>query len=302
MTKKEKQINKGARSITEMDPFLFELPAPKGPEPLVKPIRNPIWTENKAKLIERYLYYFVLITRHGCYIDGFAGPQEPDHLKTWAAKLVLESRPKWLRHFHFFEADRSKLVLLEELKKNHRDREIEIHPGDFNQGVLRLLRSGTIGQNEATFCLLDQVTFECHWQSVEALASYKTSGNKIELFYFLANAWLDRALAAQRNEAVLNSWWGGGDWSSLRDVSSNRRVQLVVQRFKERLRYRSVKPWPIYERKGGGHIMYYMIHATDHYEAPSLMSRAYEKAVTPREPLTQLCLELGLSGQARQID
>lgn len=40
--------------------------------------RNPIWTGCKAKLIERYLFYFVQITFHGTYIDAFAGPQEPD--------------------------------------------------------------------------------------------------------------------------------------------------------------------------------------------------------------------------------
>ena len=59
------------------------------------PLKYPLWTEHKAKLIARYLYYFVMITKHGTYIDGFAGPQndEPD---MWAAKLVIESQPRWL--------------------------------------------------------------------------------------------------------------------------------------------------------------------------------------------------------------
>jgi hypothetical protein len=34
--------------------------------------------------------------------------------------------------------------------------------------------------------------------------------------------------------------------------------------------------------------MYYMIHATDHPEAPHLMSRAYEKAIQPKETPEQL--------------
>lgn len=37
--------------------------------------------------------------------------------------------------------------------------------------------------------------------------------------------------------------------------------------------------------------MYYMIHATDHPEAPRLMSRAYQRAVQPKEPAEQLSLE-----------
>lgn len=69
----------------------------------VKELLHPIWTENKAKLIERYLYYFVLVTKHGTYIDGFAGPQEPDKPEMWAAKLVMESRPRWFHNFYLFD-------------------------------------------------------------------------------------------------------------------------------------------------------------------------------------------------------
>jgi hypothetical protein len=54
---------------------LFDGLPPPADKPLkFKPAERAIWTENKAKLIERYLFYFVLITKHGAYIDGFAGP------------------------------------------------------------------------------------------------------------------------------------------------------------------------------------------------------------------------------------
>lgn len=61
--------------------------------PRTKLPAEPIWTQNKAKLIERYLYYFAIIAKHGTYMDGFAGPQQPDKPEMWAAKLVLESHP-----------------------------------------------------------------------------------------------------------------------------------------------------------------------------------------------------------------
>jgi len=65
--------------MPDEEPWLFELPPPelKTAEITFKE-RNPIWTECKAKLIERYLFYFVQITFHGTYIDAFSGPQEPD--------------------------------------------------------------------------------------------------------------------------------------------------------------------------------------------------------------------------------
>jgi hypothetical protein len=37
--------------------------------------------------------------------------------------------------------------------------------------------------------------------------------------------------------------------------------------------------------------MYYMVHATDHPDAPGLMLRAYNAAVKPKEPYEQLLLE-----------
>src|SRR3981081_793976 len=93
------------------------------PPPAEKPIKfapahRPIWTENKAKLIERYLYYFVLITKHGTYIDGFAGPQEADKPEMWAAKLVLESEPKRLRHLYFYDVDPNQIAALTDLRKS----------------------------------------------------------------------------------------------------------------------------------------------------------------------------------------
>jgi hypothetical protein len=42
--------------------LLFELPTPVPVEPEVKRPRHPIWTENKAKLIQRYLFYFETLT------------------------------------------------------------------------------------------------------------------------------------------------------------------------------------------------------------------------------------------------
>ena len=75
-------------------------------------------------------------------------------------------------------------------------------------------------------------------------------------------------------------------------MSRDERRDVLVGRFKRELGYQSVKAWPIYERESGGAVMYYMIHATDHPEAPKLMSRAYRNTVSPLEPVEQLSLGL----------
>src|SRR5260370_40973090 len=97
-------------------------------EPQLPQLPYPIWTENKAKLIAKYIFLFELITKHGTYIDGFAGPQQPDRPEMWDAKLVLEIKPQWLRHFYLFEISNACCVLLRFLKASQAatgDREIE---------------------------------------------------------------------------------------------------------------------------------------------------------------------------------
>lgn len=270
------------------------------PPPRDKPIKfkspdRPIWTENKAKLIERYLYYFVMITKHGAYIDGFAGPQYPDKEGAWAAKLVLESKPPLLRKFWLCEQSEEKLVALQNLAKSNqlRGRSIKVLPGDFNVNVDAILRSGVITEKMATFCLLDQHTFECEWKTLAALAKHK-KGNKIELFYFLATGWFGRAISATtKNHAQITKWWGRRDWSSLKGMRSFDRALSFANRLKIEFGYKHAVPWPIYNREGEGRrVMYHMIHASDHDEAPKLMSRAYRKATSEKETLNELQQEL----------
>jgi three-Cys-motif partner protein len=267
-------------------PPLDDLPA----EPSLKQIQRPVCTANKAQLIMRYLQYFVYITKHGTYVDGFAGPQEERMCDSWAAKLVIESEPRWMRHFHLCEKNRAQVKLLRQMKASQPrtpGRNIEIYEGDFNRNVDEILRSGDIDEKEATFCLLDQRTFECEWATVEKLARFKTAGTKIELFYFLANSWQERAFKAQKKLHVPAAWWGRKDWEEVRDMSRDDRRDAFINRFKRELRYKSAKAWPIFAAPNGGALMYYMIHATDHPEAPKQMSRAYHATVSPSGPHIQ---------------
>ena len=282
--------------------WLAEVPLP-GPRPklLHARLKQPVWTETKAKLIERYLFYFVLITRHGTYIDGFAGPQEVGKPEMWAANLVMNSEPKWLRHFFLFEVDPKKCRMLRELHRRAMPlagpgeikRNAVIRCEDFNK-ALRPLLNGRISRKEATFCLLDQHTFECHWSTVKALAQHKRPpATKIELFYFLGTGWLSRALTALKDDAKLRRWWGRDDWKSVRDLSADALRAEFCRRFEHELGYTYVTPWPIYKREGR-RIMYYMIHATDHDLAPGLMRRAYKNALGPAETAEQVMFEWGL--------
>jgi three-Cys-motif partner protein len=265
-------------------------------------IRNPIWSEHKAKFIQQYLKYFVQVTKHGAYIDGFAGPQNEGQPGAWSAELVLQSEPKWLRHFFLCERNKKSLAALRNLKESQPEprsskgkklyRNVEIWPGDFNENVAKILECGKITQREATFCLLDQRTFECYWQTVAKLAAYKTPPHKkIELLYFLGVGWLHRSMSGIRNTEKMEKWWGGKDWQRLKIMKHFDIAELVRRRFQEELKYRSAAAYPIYDREKGNKVMYYMIHASDHNEAPLLMVRAHHSAVRSLPKETQRLLQ-----------
>jgi len=270
---------------------LLDLPEQKEIERLVARLRHPIWTENKAKLIERYLLLFVQVTYSGTYIDGFAGPQEPEKQEMWAANLALNVH--LLKHFHLFEKNRKKITMLRKLRNDQplidhwgrkMNRTVEIYAGDFNKNISKLLNSRSIVDAEPVFCLLDQRMFECHWSTVRALARYKSVGyNKFEQFYFFAIGWLKRSIfGVKKNLNKIEDWWGREDWKTLKTQSREDIFKEMLNRFKNELGYKHVQPFPIFERQNGGNIMYYMIHCADHDEAPKLMLRAYNTALRRR--------------------
>ena len=293
------------RKFSQEETLPFEIPPSKRIDPATGfksgNTPPPVWTENKARLIERYLRFFLFITRHGTYIDGFAGPQAPGNPDSWAARLAVEIEPKWLRHFHLFDNDKPQARRLERLKVEQTDRDVNVYSEDFNLAVGNLLKSGIIAKKEAVFCLIDQRTFECGWATLEAIAGYQAPRpHKIELFYFLPNSWFERALAGMKEDtkrATLPRWWGKNDWRTFVAKGRSARCEAFCDRLRSDLGYTFVNPYAIRQREDQGNIMYYMLHASDHPEAPKLMQRAYRNAVLPPESQAQLSFEFEGSGR-----
>lgn len=249
-------------------------------------LQHPVWSEEKARLIQEYLRLFTFITKHGAYIDGFAAPQRRDLAEICSARLVLETEPKWIRDFWLCDVDPKGIILLKDIayKNKTKSRRINVIEGDFNRNVGSVLSSSRITPKTATFALLDQRTFECEWETVQKIAGHKPNlgacDTKIEIFYFLATGWLDRSIAAVRSPltgAKLTRWWGKDDWLHLKGMQGIPRANQIADRFRTELGYASARAYAIHNRKRKGRIMYHMIHATDHSEAPSLMLRAYRK-------------------------
>lgn len=284
--------------MSNSDPTLFPLsPLPPGPRAAsFGSLKRPLWSHQKARLIAHYLQLFTYVTKHGAYIDGFAGPQAPEEPGSWSAELVLGSEPRRLRTIHLCDESEAQIGHLRDLLGRQPPtpgRKIDLHVGDFNVVIDRILASGTIKPAQATFALLDQRTFECRWETVRKLAAHKPPGAyKIELFYFLPMVWFDRAVDALTRDKnrTLRGWWGRDDWLNYKNARSAQRPQIMTDRFRTELGYAFAHYWKIHSRDDGGRLMYVMIHASDHPEAPKLMYRAYQKATLGVERAKQLSL------------
>jgi three-Cys-motif partner protein len=265
------------------------------PQHKFKPLTRPLWTERKAALVARYLHYFVIVTKHGTYLDAFAGRQSEHAQEGWAVEEVLKNRPDWIRKFHLFERSESKCDELAELKAAYPGRKIEVFRGDTNLELPARLAVGSLREKEASFCLLDQRTFECKWDLCRHVAAIKSTGFKVEQFYFLAQGWLDRAFSGIKTEAgnqLIRDWWGRDDSAAVQEMAGFQRAEEMTARFRQELGYAEAYPWPIRANEPGSRVMYYMIHATDHPAAAPLMRRAYEWAVAPvAEDTDQLEME-----------
>jgi len=219
---------------------------------------------------------------------------------------VTENEPAWLRNFYLFEKDKSKIKTLETLRENyllrHADREkrvVEVVEGDCNLTLPAFLKAYPIREKEASFCLFDQRSTECDWATVQTIASHKGSagGHKIELFYFLAQGWIDRAIKSWKIdvEQRCKKWWGKDDVHGFLELSSHERGRLMAERFKIELGYNYSYPFPIQQEGHRGRIMFWMIHASDHGRASELMWQAYRHIGAGggvNDPITQTQLDL----------
>ncbi len=212
----------------------------------------------------------------------------------WSAKLVLELQPQWLRNFFLCERNARSHDSLRTFVATHNrppNHSVRVFFGDFNVEIDQILIDGRLKPTEAAFALLDQRMFECQWETVRKIANKKTT-MKIEQFYFFGLKWAKRSLSGvTKNFSTIERWWGRSDYMDLKQLAPEQISESFVDRFRTELGYKHVQPYPIFKRIGTSEVMYHMIHASDHDEAPKLMNRAYRRAVRDwKKPAEQLTL------------
>ena len=72
---------------------VFEVrPSEKLTKPKLVESGAPLWTAEKASLIDEHIHCLLLVTRHGVCLDLFADPQRVGDTDRWSVRRVLERR------------------------------------------------------------------------------------------------------------------------------------------------------------------------------------------------------------------
>jgi three-Cys-motif partner protein len=283
--------------------YLFPVEDITATEPIKRfpRLHGQIWTHRKSLLIKLYLDLFVKVTFRGTYIDAFAGPQEENEFnpENWSAKRLWEANPgsnrKRIDKFELFEQKPKSVKRLKNMvSSTSKDkRSINIHEGDANILVPAFFKERT--PKGPTFCLLDQRSVECHWDTVKQIASYKIKDHKPEIFYFLMASWKDRSLAKrlQCSPEEIAKWWGKDDIQTPKDLTTEQLGAAFTEKFKKELGYKYAYSFPIWDNvnlEKKGKTKFFMIHASDHDAATNLMFSAYNKlgsGYNPKAPKTE---------------
>ena len=155
------------------------------------------WARQKLDALESYLAAYHEVMKNQpfklIYIDAFAGAgwskvrtsgQDEAGLGLFvdpeqeaAQDEFIEGSPRralrtgrGFDQYYFFDADKRRAEMLQRLKDEHPDKEVNIEVEDANSGVQKLARKFQISPNARGVAFLDPYGLQLHWATVKALA------------------------------------------------------------------------------------------------------------------------------------
>jgi three-Cys-motif partner protein len=195
-------------------------------------------TDLKLSMVQAYLSAFTTALRNRFtelwYIDAFAGTGErtvrldatPASLfddetseriehRRGSAQIAIDTLPKFQRLFFIEKKQKhiDALCLLAEANQGHR---IDIHKGDANQEIRRIISAHSWTSTRAVM-FLDPYGMSVEWQTLEVISATKA----IDVWYFVSLAGLFRQAALDGNaidetkRQALNRMLGTNDWEEV---------------------------------------------------------------------------------------
>ena len=259
------------------------------------------WTKGKLDILRLYLDAFTTASKKSpeiVYIDAFAGePENYDRLTgdplDGSAKIALSIENPPFSRLRFFETESKAPRLQEALRQGYPDRDFKVLAGDSNQ-ILPLELDSLRRYNWApTFAFLDPNGTETHWQTLEALAQYKSNKPyKVELFLLFPAPMFMRMLPTSgksvrtEDKESIDRMFGTTDWFRIYEA----RLAGHISPSEARSHYLNLMRWRIVEslcykwahfievKNEQNSPIYYLIFATDHEAGDRIMRSLFAKA------------------------
>ena len=246
-------------------------------------IEAPLWTIDKSRLIDEYLHHFLLVTKHGVYLDLFAGRNTQLTPRIGPSGGFWNGAPRATLPFVTTRCATSSASRRTGCGilggTTPRSASMKVMP---TSAFTRCWREHLLLRRRRASALSTSVRSnatglpwkQSHNTSVKAIRSRCS-------IFSRRSGWtaLGPAPATARN------WRHGGATGTTQHFRTLRSVERAIalcKRFRDELGYAYAVPFAIHEKGAGSRTMYYMIHASDHPAAAGLMARAYLRA-QPKE-------------------
>ena len=231
------------------------------------------WTREKLKLLELYLPGYLNATTRAqdrIYIDGFAGPGK-NQLRS-APREIIDGSPLIalnavgknaevrFSELYFIESEPEAAAVLRREIEERGDRRATVITGDVNIELPRIVQG--LNKRAPTFVFLDTEGIEPCWDTIEAIAPWKTE--------LLINFPLGTAINRNPDSPKVTKYFGTPDWRYLWD---RRDTRGLLDLYKARLTnigyVEQVEHDRLVAREpgGGGQHYYYLVPVSKHKAA-----------------------------------
>lgn len=262
------------------------------------------WSELKLEIVEKYGQgYTTAFNKLGSklkkyYVDGFSGGGV--HLSKRSGGQVEGSPARALKitppfdRFYFIDMDANKTAYLERVRAGRTN--VEIHTGDTNPYLKRLLPTIKYQDYKRALCLLDPYGLDLDWEVIHIAGQLNT----IDMFLNFPIMDINRnVLRHDRNKVAPNDidrmdrFWGDNSWdaaafvetgqTSMFDFEPERAKQdnnAIVAAFRERLRkvagFKCVPvPLPMINKNNA--VVYYLFFASSNDTGLKIIESIFAK-------------------------
>jgi three-Cys-motif partner protein len=256
------------------------------------------WTVIKLDALSRYLSAFTTAcsgARRTMYLDLFAGSvgnrsRETGEPISGSAARALDTSPRFskllLSEWHPGKA----ATLSEYVAAHHRDRDVEVLPGDCNvvipQGLASLALEDPGWRLTPAFAFVDQLSADIRWETLKYLSEYRTGKWKTELWMYFGDSFIVRGLSTPGYAERVDAMYGNTMW---REIDRGFRDDLLTPA-QRKAELANLMRWQLQHDLGyattialdvarpDGHGLYSMVFATDHDVGEKIMGHVLHGA------------------------